>query len=609
MKKLLPLLLLPLFLPVAALPLAARPLPAQPCDTVRVADFGLRPHTYVNGVEPLRAAISACRERGARVLLFEPGRYDLWPEGAERREWFISNTSSETECPSKVKTVGMLLEKIGDLTVEGNGATLMFHGEMTMLALDGCENIVLRDLNFDFERPGGSEITYVRTAEGETEVRLHRDTRYEVADGRIHLFGEGWRSDRNHCIEYDPESERFFYSQGWSVLAASPAEEIAPGLVRFATPAGFRPKAGNTLTVRDIIRDQVGMFLFRSRNVALENLHVRYMHGLGIVSQYSRDITMRGVRCEPREGSGRLLASSADFMHFSGCSGRVRILGCRFAGAQDDPINVHGTNLRAEERVGERTLRLRFMHAQSYGFDAFFGGDTVAFVRVATMERFASARVEAVRRLSDREVEVDFDRDLPATLAVGRDCVENMSCAPEVEVRGCYFTRTSTRGTLMTTPRRVVIADNTYYKTGMSAILVESDVAGWFESGPVCDLTIENNTFVDCAYAGGPHHAVIGINPSNPEVDPERPVHRNIRIVGNRFRTFGNPVVAAKSTGGLLFERNEIEVVPEPGRCDPLLRFEGCSGVELRGNRVAGAPCGPAVVTSHMKRRHLKGDL
>ena len=74
MKKLLPLLLLPLFLPVAALPLAARPLPAQPCDTVRVADFGLRPHTYVNGVEPLRAAISACRERGARVLLFEIGR-------------------------------------------------------------------------------------------------------------------------------------------------------------------------------------------------------------------------------------------------------------------------------------------------------------------------------------------------------------------------------------------------------------------------------------------------------------------------------------------------------------------------------------------------------
>lgn len=599
MKYLLPLLSLFVSLPVSA----------QRQDTVRVAEFGLRPHTYVNGVAPLREAIRACRERGARVLLFEPGRYDIWPEGAERREYFISNTSSETECPSKVKTVGMLLEQIGDLTVEGSGATLMFHGKMTMLALDGCENVVLRNLNFDFERPGGSEIVYTGTAPGATEVRLHRDSRYEVADGQIHLFGEGWRSDRNHCIEYDPDSERFFYSEGWRVLAESPATEVAPGVVRFATPVGFRPKAGNTLTVRDIIRDQVGMFLFRSRNVTLENVHVRYMHGLGIVSQYSRDITMRGVRCEPREGSGRLLASSADFMHFSGCSGRVRVLGCRFAGAQDDPINVHGTNLRAEERVDDRTLRLRFMHPQSYGFDAFFGGDTVAFVRAATMERFASARVVAARRISDREVEVELDRALPASLDLGHDCVENMSCTPEVEVRGCYFTRTSTRGTLVTTPRRVVIADNTYYKTGMSAILIESDVAGWFESGPVCDVTIENNTFVGCAYNGGPHHAVIGINPSNPEVDPERPVHRNIRIVGNRFCTFGNPVVSAKSTADLLFERNEVVVEAEGERRDPLLLFDGCSGVVLRDNRVSGAPSGPAVVTSHMKRRHLKGDL
>ncbi len=598
MKRLLPLLSLLVSLPVAA----------QRQDTVRVAEFGLRPHTYVNAVGPLREALRACRERGARVLLFEPGRYDLWPEGAERREYFISNTSSEEECPSKEKTVGLLLERIGDLTVEGCGATLMFHGKMTMLALDGCENVVLRDLAFDFERPGGSEITYVRAEPGRTEVRLHRDARYEVADGRIHLFGEGWRSDRNHCIEYDPDSERFFYSEGWNRLAASAAEELAPGVVRFATPADFRPKVGNTLTVRDIIRDQVGMFLFRSRGIVLENLRVRYMHGLGIVSQYSRDVTMRGVRCEPREGSGRLLASSADFMHFSGCSGRVRVLGCRFVGAQDDPINVHGTNLRVVRRIDDRTAQLRFMHAQSYGFDAFFRGDTVAFVRAATMERYASACVADVRRLSDREVEVRFDRALPPGMEPGSDCVENLSCTPEVEVRGCYFSRTSTRGTLMTTPRKVVIADNVYYKTGMSAILIEGDAAGWFESGPVCDVTIENNTFVDCAYNGGPNHAVIGINPSNTEVDPERPVHRNIRIAGNRFRTFGNPVLSAKSTADLRFEGNEIVVGETPERHDPLLLFDGCSGVVVRDNRGDGLSR-EAVVADRMKRRHLKSDL
>ena len=116
------------------------------------------------------------------------------------------------------------------------------------------------------------------------------------------------------------------------------------GYCSFNTPADFRPKVGNTLTVRDIIRDQVGMFIYESQDVTLENVGMHYMHGLGIVSQYTRNITMRNVTCAPREGSGRILASSADFMHFSGCSGKISILGCRYAGAQDDPINVHGTN-------------------------------------------------------------------------------------------------------------------------------------------------------------------------------------------------------------------------------------------------------------------------
>jgi len=93
-------------------------------------------------------------------------------------------------------------------------------------------------------------------------------------------------------------------------------------------------KENHTITVRDIIRDQVGMFLFESQNITFYNVGVHYMHGLGIVSQYCRNIKMLRVRCEPRENSTRLLASSADFMHFSGCSGKVLIDSCRFLEGQ-----------------------------------------------------------------------------------------------------------------------------------------------------------------------------------------------------------------------------------------------------------------------------------
>lgn len=561
------------------------PTQAQQRDTIFVSDFGVTPYSYENNVEKLQAAIRACKQQKAKVLIFEKGRYDFWPEGAIRKEYFITNTSTQEECPSKVKTIGLLFEGIEGLTVEGNDATLMFHGKMTMITLAHCKQIRLRNLHFDFERPGGSEMTYTQVGNNGVEISMHRDARYEIEGGRIHLYGEGWRSNKNHCIEYDPKSEHFFYSQGWNTLTASPVTQIAPGILHFTTPPDFRPQQGNTLTVRDIIRDQVGMFIYESQDVELDNIGVHYMHGLGIVSQYTRNVTMKGVKCMPREGSGRILASSADFMHFSGCSGKVSVIGCHFAGAQDDPINVHGTNLRAIEKLNEHTLKLRFMHGQSYGFNAYFVGDTVAFVKASTMERYALAQVISVKRLTDYDVEVGFDRNIPRQLELNHDCVENITCTPELEVRHCYFTRTSTRGTLVTTPRKVVIADNTYYKTGMSAILIEGDAESWYESGPVKDVLIQNNTFIDCAYNGGPENAVIALHPSNTIVDANRPVHRNVRIIGNTFQTFGNPVLYAKSTTGLVFKNNKVNVCLSPNTpIKPLFMLKGCKQVEIRDN-------------------------
>lgn len=553
-------------------------------DTLFVADYGIHPYSYENQTERMRKLIEDCKTSGARVIAFGKGRYDFWTDGAVRKDYFISNTSSEEECPSKTKTFGLYLEDINGLTIDGNGAELVFHGKMTMIAVAHCRQICLKNISFDFERPSTTELTYTKHDEKGVEVRFHKDARYEIENGRIHIYGEGWRSNNIHCVEYNPQNLRSTYSDGWYRLAESKAEEIETGVVRFATAPEFCPQIGNTLTIRDIYRDQVGMFLYESQDITLSDVNIHYMHGLGIVSQYSRNINMHRVHCTPKEGSGRILASSADFMHFSGCSGKINIMDCRFEGSQDDPINVHGTNLRATRKIDEQTLELRFMHAQSYGFNAFFAGDTVAFVKASTMERISRARVSEVIRLSDRTLAVKFDRTVPKNIELGHDCVENLSCTPEVEIRNCFFTRTNTRGTLVTTPRKVVISGNTYLKTGMSAILIESDAEGWYESGPVNDVLIENNTFIDCGYTGGPGNAVIAMHPSNTIISEKHPVHRNIRITGNTFVTWGNPLLYAKSTEDLVFSGNEIQFLPD---ISPKTQFilHGCSKVKIRNNR------------------------
>ena len=581
-------------------------------DTVYVSDY-VKSNTYENCVEGIQQAIEACKNRGAKVLSFDRGRYDIWPEKAIRKEYFISNTSTEQECPSKIKTVGLLFDGIKGLEIDGNGALLMYHGKMIMMAFDRCNGILVHSLNTDFERPTASEIEYIKVDTDGVDVRFHRDSRYDIREGKLHLIGEGWKSNLNHCIEWDKDTHFFTYSGGWNTLSASEAQEKAPGIVHFSTPSTFQPKVGNVLTVRDVIRDQVGMFIKESENVELRDIHVAYMHGLGIVSQYATNVTMTRVNCVPNEERGRLLASSADFMHFSGCKGKITVQGCRFEGAHDDPINIHGTNLRIVSKIDDKTVKLRFMHGQSYGFTAFHKGDEVAFIKASRMLRMDNLYVvEDVKRLSEREMLVTFTQTLPRDLEIGHDCLENITYTPEVEIRDNYFTRTSTRGVLVTTPRKVVIENNVFEKTGMSAILIESDAEGWFESGSVKDVLIKNNTFIDCAYQGGPGNAIIALNPSNTLIDSNKPVHRNIRIIDNLFKTFDYPVLYAKSTQGILFQGNKIERTYTTDRLsgnENSFYFNGCKDVELKANQWTGWEKSPIIKMENMHKKSLSYDF
>ncbi len=78
------------------------------------------------------------------------------------------------------------------------------------------------------------------------------------------------------------------------------------------------------------------------------------------------------------------------------------------------------------------------------------------------------------------------------------------------------------------------------------------------------------------------HDCVANMN-CTPEVEiRNRPVHRNVRIIGNRFQLSGNPVLYAKSTEGLVFKDNEVEQLPgtDAGHKE-LFVLNGCRNVEI----------------------------
>jgi hypothetical protein len=73
----------------------------------------------------------------------------------------------------------------------------------------------------------------------------------------------------------------------------------------------------------------------------------------------------------------------------------------------------------------------------------------------------------------------------------------------------------------------------------------------------VNDVTIRNNTFCDCCYAGGDF--VITVSPEFVRGEEETYFHRNIKIINNVFNAFDDGLLYAYSVDGIIFKCNRYK--------------------------------------------------
>ena len=522
------------------------------------------------------AQAAACK--GPVVLRLRQGDYHLYRSSSSRQVYYISNTASAEENPDPTKHIGLWLKGMRNVTVDGGGARLVTHGEMTAFVVDSCENVVMKDFSLVAADPSVPEMTVVAADGRSLTARVAAGSDYEIVDGTFYWKGEGWRFGGGIAQVFHPETNVTNRCES-PLTGVERAVELERGLVRFTygKPHGFKP--GEVYQMRHSIRTEACGFIHRSKDVRLENVRFHFLGNFGIVGQYSENLTYDRLYCAPEWGSGRTCAGFADFVQMSGCRGKVRILNSYFEGAQDDPVNIHGTHLKVTGFISPRQIKVRFMHGQSYGFEAFSPGDEVELVDAHSLLCLQPAKVKAVERVDNYETLLTLDRDVDERARTADNvAVENVTWTPEVEIRNNYFSRVPTRGILVTTRRRVVIEDNVFYRLPMSAVLVSDDARGWYESGPVRDVTIRRNLFVEC---GSPVVAVM------PEVDRyEGAVHRNVRVEENRFVIRKGDAVGARATDGLTIRDNYISYGGEDDRtAEDFFRWENCGGVSVEGNR------------------------
>lgn len=465
----------------------------------------------------------------------------------EKTGYFCSNTArrTEKENPEGLRRSAIFLKNKRNITIDGNGATIIIHGKMTPLVFDRCENITVKNLTIDYACPTMTEFKILSNNNGVCKIEINPDCLFKVRKNEIVWLGENgadgkpyWSdsyiSNKRYIKIYNPETE-LHEDFNRNNLAFEKIEQIGERKLKVTLKnknANF--PAGYIVQTRNIIRDQTGSLFNRCKNLNFENLRVKFMHGLGMVSQFCENVTF--THCDFTPAEGRTIASTADFFQFSGCKGQLTVESCKACGAQDDYVNVHGTHLRIiRQNKKKKTITVRFMHNESWGFQAFETGDKLEFIKWDTLIPYAETEVLAYERLNDTDIRLFLDRPLPE-ITLAKDVVENATWTPDLHVANCSFGPTAGRGILATTRGKVIIENNVFNKVCGPALLIEDDCNFWFESGYTKEIVFRNNMINQCEYASmWETSPVIRYTPKVMDEKSEEFVHGKLILTGNTF--------------------------------------------------------------------------
>lgn len=544
-----------------------------------ISAFGLKANSSKNASPVLQKALAKIKaeyKEGEKVILrFPEGRYEFHEKGAAVREYYISNHDQ-----TNPKKVGIALEDMKNLTLDGQGSEFVFHGRMLPVSLLRSENCLLKNFSIDFENP---HIAQVKIVENDPQDGIVFEPApwvdYRIAkDSIFEAYGEGWTMRHSWGIAFDGDTKHLVYNTSDIGCPTKGASEVAPRRIHAPGWKDARLVPGTVVAMRGWGRPTPGIFLSHDVNTTIENVKVHYAEGMGLLAQLCGNITLEkfGV-CLKGDADPRYFTTQADATHFSGCKGKIVSCNGLYEGMMDDAINVHGTYLKVVKRVDDRTLVGRYMHGQSWGFEWGCPGDEVQFIRSNTMELVGKQNKIISIRPYDKE-QTEGAREFLITFQEPVDQVineqsgfgiENLTWTPEVLFSGNVIRNNRARGSLFSTPRKTIVENNLFDHTSGAAILLCGDCNGWFETGACRHVIIRKNRFVNALTNLFQFtNAVISIYPEIPDLKGQQQYFHGgpeggIVIEDNEFETFDAPILYAKSVDGLVFRNNTIKLNTE----------------------------------------------
>lgn len=503
------------------------------------------------------------------TLSFENKEYHFYKDFCPSKLIHFTNTDS---FKNPKKYFAMLIENLNNITIEGNGAVFVIHGDICSLGIIGCNNVKLNNFTIRHASPSCAELKVKDIKRNCITYEIPESTLWYIDEKKkntVVFFDQSPFTKKNYWQFKNDENSycSVYHSKDKSVVKRihhmqSSFSYIKSMKRKSATELEITYRKKKKFNIGDSIafspnynRNTCGIFFGESSNIASTNITVNYMAGFGWLTQMCENVYFDKITFIPDDE--HTVTSFADLIHICGAKGDVKITNSHFESAHDDAINIHGTFMRFKNKIDDCTAEFEFVHKQQGGHRNFFKGDKTKFYYRTTLKELAGEYT--VKEVSDdienRKCTITFNEKLPTNIEQRKHgqsniVVENSTYCPNVDIANCVFTAIPTRDILCTTSGKVKIHNNVFSHSQMAHIFISNDAFNWYESGPVRDVEIYSNKFLldKSIYR---HCPAILVKPIPFLRRVGKNVHKNITIRNNYFKVGRDVPIRAYGVNGL----------------------------------------------------------
>lgn len=502
----------------------------------------------------------------------------------------------------------LTLENAKDITIDGQGALLVFDSRNLAIQFLNCENCKLSNFKIDYDPPPCTQgiIKEINIEDGYFIVEISKGYPFPLTDESIQpAYRHGcFLSSLNppvytHNWCYVQEVKRVgedLFKISVAPVTREALQKVLPGEIfvfrnplQAPPPTDFtqepRAKVGNTPFNKGVfLNPPIASIQIRfSKNCTLENIEQYVSPGISIFIDGSENIFIRKYRIRYKPGTDRACASLSDGIH---CKGNIIgpfIEECYFQGLWDDAINLCSTPADViEECISNRKFKTRTLDI--WWIDSYLRpGQRVLFWDRKSGISLGEYKIIEVEFLENQKRIVTVDKDVKGVIEEKSE--PNFGTLVFILpgkswVRNCVF-QNSLKTAVLPAPGTVIennLVENCAY--GVNACLFDglNLPFAWTQAFPR-GIVVRNNVFRN-VWIGA---VVIYGGTANPSAPP---LWGNIVVEGNRIYQNNGSGITITNVRKVIIKDNKIDMHPETPLNWRAIELYHCASIFIKNTKI-----------------------